>query len=89
MGRNKRPAVSQNFIVSYLGVNKVSSEGYHESIAELTDATRYIHRAITSLMEELEAVDWCNQRADVCKDKKLYANKCCVNFVKLFKFYGR
>jgi ferritin-like protein len=27
-----------------------------------------MHRAITSLMEELEAVDWYNQRVDACKD---------------------
>jgi ferritin-like protein len=30
-----------------------------------------MHRAIISLMEELEAVDWYNQRVDVCKDKEL------------------
>ena len=33
----------------------MSNEGYHEPIAELTDETRDMHRAITSLMEELEA----------------------------------
>ena len=27
-----------------------------------------MHRAIVSLMEELEAVDWYNQRVDACKD---------------------
>jgi hypothetical protein len=32
-----------------------------------------MHRAIVSLMEELEAVDWYNQRADACKDKALKA----------------
>ena len=30
-----------------------------------------MHRAITSLMEELEAVDWYNQRVDACKDPEL------------------
>ena len=49
----------------------MANEGYHEAIEELTDATRDMHRAITSLMEELEAVDWYNQRVDVCKDKEL------------------
>ncbi|NLX15492.1 MAG: ferritin [Ramlibacter sp.] len=49
----------------------MSSEGYHEPVSELTDATRDMHRAIVSLMEELEAVDWYNQRADACKDQKL------------------
>jgi hypothetical protein len=42
----------------------IVNEGYHEPIEELTDATRNMHRAITSLMEELEAVDWYNQRVD-------------------------
>ena len=32
-----------------------------------------MHRAITSLMEELEAVDWNNQRVDACKDAELKA----------------
>lgn len=49
----------------------MANEGYHEPIAELTDATRDMHRAITSLMEELEAVDWYNQRVDACKDEAL------------------
>jgi len=51
----------------------MSSVGYHEPIEELSDETRDMHRAIVSLMEELEAVDWYNQRADVCKDKGLKA----------------
>jgi ferritin-like protein len=32
-----------------------------------------MHRAIVSLMEELEAVDWYNQRADACSDPELKA----------------
>lgn len=51
----------------------MANEGYHEAIEELTDATRDMHRAISSLMEELEAVDWYNQRVDACKDKDLKA----------------
>jgi ferritin-like protein len=51
----------------------MSNEGYHEPIDELTDATRDMHRAITSLMEELEAVDWYNQRAEACKSDELRA----------------
>ena len=31
------------------------------------------HQAITSLMEELEAVDWYKQRADECEDAALKA----------------
>jgi ferritin-like protein len=51
----------------------VSNEGYHEPIDELSDETRDMHRAITSLMEELEAVDWYNQRVDACNDPDLAA----------------
>ena len=40
----------------------MASEGYHEPIEELTDEVRDFHRAVVSLMEELEAVDWYNQR---------------------------
>ena len=47
----------------------MASVGYHEE--NLSDETRDMHRAIVSLMEELEAVDWYNQRAEVCKDKEL------------------
>jgi ferritin-like protein len=49
----------------------MSSEGYHEPIEELNDEVRDLHRAIVSLMEELEAVDWYNQRVTACKDKDL------------------
>lgn len=51
----------------------MANEGYHEEIEDLSDETRDMHRAITSLMEELEAVDWYNQRADACKDEELKA----------------
>ena len=49
----------------------MSSVGYHEE--NLSEETRDMHRAIVSLMEELEAVDWYNQRAEKCKDKELKA----------------
>ena len=49
----------------------MSNEGYHEPISEISDETRDMHRAIVSLMEELEAVDWYNQRVDACKDDEL------------------
>jgi ferritin-like protein len=51
----------------------MSSVGYHEPAEELSAETRDMHRAIVSLMEELEAVDWYNQRANVCKDQELKA----------------
>ncbi|PHR64763.1 ferritin-like domain-containing protein [Pseudidiomarina marina] len=49
----------------------MANEGYHEPYELLSDETRDMHRAIISLMEELEAVDWYNQRIDVCKDEEL------------------
>ncbi|KAA9133982.1 ferritin [Marinihelvus fidelis] len=49
----------------------MSNEGYHEPVEELSDETRDMHRAIISLMEELEAVDWYQQRVDACKDPEL------------------
>ena len=51
----------------------MANEGYHEPVEELSEETRDMHRAIISLMEELEAVDWYNQRVDACKDKELAA----------------
>lgn len=47
------------------------SVGYHEPFDQLSAATRDIHRALVSLQEELEAVDWYRQRADVCEDEEL------------------
>lgn len=49
----------------------MASEGFHEPRDLLSEATLDMHRAITSLMEELEAVDWYNQRVDACKDPQL------------------
>jgi len=49
----------------------MSNEGYHEPVSELSAETRDMHRAIVSLMEELEAVDWYNQRVDACSDDEL------------------
>ncbi len=51
----------------------MSNEGYHEPVAELSDKTRDMHRAIVSLMEELEAIDWYQQRVDACADQELKA----------------
>lgn len=46
-------------------------KGYHEPIEKLSQACKDMHRAIMSLMEELEAVDWYNQRIEVCQDSEL------------------
>lgn len=49
----------------------MANEGYHEPVEELSEETRDMHRAIIVLMEELEAIDWYNQRIDVCADSEL------------------
>ena len=49
----------------------MASEGFHEQPQDLTPQTRDMHRAITSLMEELEAVDWYQQRIDATTDDAL------------------
>ena len=49
------------------------SVGYHESAEELSAETRDMHRALVSLMEELEAIDSYNQRIDACKSESLKA----------------
>lgn len=54
-----------------LGRSLMSSVGYHEPVDELSVQTRDMHRAIVSLMEELEAIDWYNQRVEACTDKNL------------------
>ncbi len=51
----------------------MAHEGLHEELSDLSDETRDMHRAIVSLMEELEAVDWYNQRVDGAKDAELRA----------------
>ena len=51
----------------------MAHEGYHESASDLRAETRDLHRAISSLMEELEAVDWYQQRIDACQDQELAA----------------
>jgi hypothetical protein len=47
------------------------STTFHESEDHLTAETRDLHRAIVSLMEELEAIDWYQQRVDAAHDAGL------------------
>ncbi|MBA2410408.1 MAG: ferritin [Gammaproteobacteria bacterium] len=49
----------------------MGSESYHEPVELLSESTRDMHRALVSLQEELEAVDWYRQRADAAIDKHL------------------
>ena len=51
----------------------MSSEGLHVPREKLSRTTLNLHYAITSLIEELEAVDWYRQRADDCDDPALKA----------------
>ncbi len=51
----------------------MSSEGLHVPRESLSKKTLNMHYAITSLIEELEAVDWYRQRADDCDDADLKA----------------
>lgn len=49
----------------------MASDTYHEPLELLSGDTLDMHRAIISLMEELEAIDWYQQRADACADPQL------------------
>jgi ferritin-like protein len=46
---------------------------FQEESTRLSAATMDMHRAIISLREELEAVDYYNQRVDACTDEALKA----------------
>lgn len=50
-----------------------SSGSFHESTDQLKPETMDRHRAIVSIMEELEAVDWYDQRVDAAGDAELKA----------------
>jgi uncharacterized protein len=49
----------------------MSSEDLHVPREVLTQEGRLLHYAITSLKEELDAVDWYRQRADDTEDEQL------------------
>jgi len=49
----------------------MASESLHEDPSKLSPETIDKHRAIASLMEELEAVDWYAQRVDATQDPAL------------------
>lgn len=49
----------------------MSSEALHAPRERLSKETIAMHQAITSLIEELEAIDWYRQRADDCDDPAL------------------
>jgi len=49
----------------------MGSENLHEPAELLSETTKNLHRALVSLREELEAVDWYQQRAEACTDPDL------------------
>ena len=46
---------------------------YHEPLELLDEKARNISRALNSLKEEIEAIDWYNQRVAACQDSSLKA----------------
>jgi uncharacterized linocin/CFP29 family protein len=65
-----------------------SSDSLHEARDDLSAHTRNMHRALVSLQEELEAVDWYRQRADACGDKELRDVLAAVNRLDANGFGG-
>ena len=51
----------------------MANEGFHEPLELLDEATLDYHRAMQSLAEELEAIDWYDQRAKATTDESLAA----------------
>ena len=50
-----------------------ASTTLHEPAEQLKTETIDFHRAMVSLMEELEAIDWYRQRSEACTDSQLRA----------------
>lgn len=46
-------------------------QNYHEPAADLSAETRDFIRALNSFKEEIEAIDWYQQRADASNNKQL------------------
>lgn len=44
---------------------------YHEPVEELSSKTRDVAKALDSLKEEVEAINWYHQRVDTCNDPEL------------------
>src|SRR5262249_2002614 len=78
MVRHRRSTIAQRQAPARSGtrracLRRVSSEIMHERLEALTTETVDFHRAIVSLMEELEAIDWYQQRIDATGDAELKA----------------
>lgn len=44
---------------------------FHEPAEDLSNETRSYRRALNTVMEEMEAIDWYNQRMDASTDQSL------------------
>lgn len=51
----------------------MADDQYHEPSSELSDETRTLVRMMTSLKEEVEAINWYEQRISIEKDKEAKA----------------
>lgn len=51
----------------------MASSVYHEPLELMSEPTRDLHRALSSLMEELAAIDGYQQRAEATQDQELRA----------------
>ncbi|MBA9078585.1 hypothetical protein [Rufibacter quisquiliarum] len=49
------------------------ADQYHEPAHELSDSTRTLVRMLTSLIEEVEAINWYEQRISIEKDSEAKA----------------
>jgi ferritin-like protein len=68
-----RPGVAVGFGTLSACLDHVGSESLHERFEDLSRETRDLHRAIASLIEELDAVDWYQQRVEATDDEDLRA----------------
>ncbi len=48
-----------------------TSAEWHEDYGRMSEQARNFSRAVKSVQEELEAVDWYNQRAEATEDEQL------------------
>jgi hypothetical protein len=72
-GNNPVPALSSPDWHEGAKAMAQSRGSFHESTDKLKAETMDRHRAIVSIMEELEAIDWYDQRIDAAADGELAA----------------
>ena len=70
---DSNPAIGLTILTHLVTENNMagSSDSYHEPLELLSEKTKDMHRALVSVQEELEAVDWYRQRADATHDEEL------------------